>query len=112
MLAACSVDRTTMPQNGNDLSMPQMLADLAGNVLRDLSQQQQQTGDMTMSSGAYPAGPYGHNVGDTINPLVWEGYPDPLADAVATSKTYGAYSMDDLRRSGKPYGVVHVAEFF
>ena len=59
----------------------------------------------------YPAGPYGNNVGDTIAPLVWEGYADPLANALAATEPYGAYSMDDLRRSGVPYGVVHVSEF-
>ena len=59
----------------------------------------------------YPAGPYGNNVGDTIAPLVWEGYADPLANALASTEPYGAYSMDDLRRSGVPYGVVHVSEF-
>ena len=60
---------------------------------------------------AYPAGPYGNNVGDTIAPLVWEGYADPLANALAGTEPYGAYSMDDLRRSGVPFGVVHVSEF-
>jgi hypothetical protein len=60
---------------------------------------------------AYPAGPYGNNVGDTIAPLVWEGYADPLANALAATEPYGTYSMDDLRRSGVPFGVVHVSEF-
>lgn len=40
-------------------------------------------------SSMYPAGPYGNTVGAIIPPLVWEGYSDPLADAIATSKTYG-----------------------
>ena len=60
---------------------------------------------------SYPAGPYGNNVGDTLAPLVWEGYADPLANALASTEPYGAYSMDDLRRSGVPFGVVHVSEF-
>ena len=60
----------------------------------------------------YPAGPYGNTVGAIIPPLVWEGYADPLADAIATSKTYGTYSMNDLRLSGSKFGIVHVSAFF
>ena len=63
-------------------------------------------------AGAYPAGPYGYMVGDTITPLVWEGYRDDLADAIATTKTYGSYTMNDLRNSGRPYALLHVTEMF
>jgi hypothetical protein len=79
------------------------------------------TSDMTSSSpgdlagqgaGGYPAGPYGNTAGATIPPLVWEGYNDPLADAVATTKTYGGYTMDDLRKSGRAFGMVHLSDFF
>ena len=111
-VAGCTVDQTSAPKPGDDLSVSSLadlalsaLADLAGAPARDLR-------GVMDSASVYPAGPYGHNVGDTIPPLVWEGYPDPLADAIATSKTYGPYSMDDLRRSGRPYAAVHVAEFF
>ncbi len=62
-------------------------------------------------SPTYPAGPYGNTVGAIIPPLVWEGYADPLADALATSKPYGAYTMNDLRLSGRKYGIVHVSNF-
>jgi hypothetical protein len=68
--------------------------------------------DLAQSAGSYPAGPYGNTVGDTIAPLVWEGYVDDLADAVATSKPYGTYSMDQLRLSGKAYALVHVSDFY
>jgi hypothetical protein len=110
-VAGCTVDQTAA-KPGDDLSVSSLadlslspLADLAGAAARDLR------GVMDIAA-AYPAGPYGHNVGDTITPLVWEGYSDPLADAVATSKTYGSYSMDDLRRSGRPYAAIHASAFF
>src|SRR5579859_1653383 len=95
-VAGCTVDQTA--QSTNDLSVSS-LADLAVSAARDLLS----LGTSDLTSASYPAGPYGHNVGDTIPPLVWEGYADPLADAIATSKTYGPYSMDDLRRSGRKY---------
>jgi hypothetical protein len=99
-LAACSVDQTIATTG--DLAPP-LIADMTGP--RDLIPR---AGDLATS---YPAGPYGNKVGDVIPPLVWEGYSDPLADAIATSKPYGPYSMDDLRRSGRPYAAIHVAEF-
>jgi len=74
-----------------DLSMPKGASDLA--------------------SATYPAGPYGNTVGATIAPLTWEGYADPAADALASTKPYGPYSMNDLRLSGKAYGIVHVSSF-
>lgn len=80
------------------------VADLAGADLSIAS-------GADLALGAYPAGPYGNTVGAVIPPLVWEGYADPNADAIATSKPYGAYTMDDLRRSGRKYGIVHVAAF-
>jgi hypothetical protein len=80
--------------------LAQGIADLRATVAPDLA-----------PSPSYPPGPYGNTVGSTIPPLQWEGYVDPLADALATTKPYGAYSMNDLRRSGRPYGVVHVSLF-
>ena len=61
---------------------------------------------------AYPPGPYGNGVGDVFPLLQWEGYVDDLADAIATTKTYGNYSMDDVRKSGKAYALVHTSETF
>lgn len=60
----------------------------------------------------YPAGPYGAQPGDVMAPLVWEGYADPLADAVANTKTYGTYSMDVVRRSGARYALIHISEYY
>jgi hypothetical protein len=63
-------------------------------------------------ASAYPAGPYGNTVGATMPPLDWIGYAVPSGDVLATTQPYAAYSMDDLRRSGRAYGVVHVSAFF
>jgi hypothetical protein len=62
--------------------------------------------------GSYPAGPYGRMKGDTFPLLAWEGYVNPTASSLSTSQPYGPYSMDDARRSGRSYGLVHVSEFF
>jgi hypothetical protein len=64
------------------------------------------------SLGAYPSGPYGSAAGDVIANLAWVGYVDDPADAVATKKAYGAYSLDDVRRTGKPYAMINLAETY
>ncbi len=89
---------------GDDAAAP---ADLAG---ADLTGLDLAAADLARGP-TYPAGPYGNTVGAIIPPLVWEGYPDPLADALATSKVYGSYTMNDLRLSGRKYGIVHVSSF-
>jgi hypothetical protein len=92
------------PATGDMAAQP--LADLATNTPpADLA-------GADLAGGSYPAGPYGNTVGAIIPPLVWEGYNDPLANAVATTKTYGSYTMDDLRKSGRAFGMVHVSDFF
>jgi hypothetical protein len=104
-LALGCVSSTETP---NDQAMAR---DLTG-VVQDFAGVVQ---DFAMTPGdlatGYPAGPYGANVGDVIFPLDWMGYNDEAADALATTKTYGPYSMNDLRVSGKTYGIVHVASF-
>lgn len=97
----------------SDPAQPGNASDLSGSVLVDLSRSSpadlsQTKGDMAQQ---YPAGPYGNHVGDTFPPLVWEGYSDPTADAIATSKPYGPYTMDDLRRSGSRYAAIHASAF-
>ena len=92
------------------------LMDLSSAQAMDLSfahdlAQAQSTQDLLVAS-AYPAGPYGNKVGDVIPNLSWIGYDDPMADALATTKPYAAYTMNDLRLTGRKYGVVHVAYFF
>ena len=86
-------------------------ADLAGGGDTPLDQSTLADLLPDLALGPYPAGPYGNQVGDVIPPLVWEGYVDLAADAVANTKPYRRYTMDDLRRSGARYGMVHVAEF-
>jgi hypothetical protein len=65
-----------------------------------------------LANAPYPAGPYGAKVGDTFPKLAWIGYADEAGDAIATMKPYGAYSADTLFRSGRPYGLVHIAEVY
>jgi hypothetical protein len=74
--------------------------------------------DLSMNGGTdgpvannYPAGPYGNKVGDVFPPLVWEGYVDDAADAIANTKPYVPYSADAARKSGRAYAMIHVAEF-
>jgi hypothetical protein len=79
-------------------------ADLAGAPV-DLAR----LADLSMLA-AYPPGPYGVNVGEVIPNLSWVGYPDEAADAIATSKPKGAYSMQALHATGRAYGFVHISE--
>jgi hypothetical protein len=58
----------------------------------------------------YPSGPYGITAGDVITNLQWIGYVDDAADAVASTKPYVSYSLDDARKSGKKYAMVNLAE--
>lgn len=80
-------------------------ADLAQSSVPDLAQ----LADLT---SAYPPGPYGNTVGAVFPPLTWEGYFDPLGDSVATMKTFGSYTMDNVRTSGHAYAMIHVSDFF
>jgi hypothetical protein len=97
--AGCGDDSSPSDLAAQDLASQ----DLAG---RDLAS----AADLARGP-TYPAGPYGNAVGSTIAPLMWEGYDDPAADAIATSKPYGTYSMNDLRLSGRKWGIVHVSSF-
>ena len=67
--------------------------------------------DAATGIGPYPAGPYGNAVGDVIANFTWAGYADDAADAIATTKTFGTYSLDDARHSGKKYALINLAEF-
>jgi hypothetical protein len=106
--AACGSKTMTTPTGDMASVTP---ADLATNTPpSDLAGVDLAGADLVVG-GSYPAGPYGNTVGATIPPLVWEGYNDPLANAVATMKTYGPYTMDDLRKSGLAFGMIHVSDF-
>ncbi len=108
LLAACGGKVHTTDDLSAALDLPSVDQAAAHDLAGDAGPVDLGVGDLATS---YPAGPYGNAVGDTIAPLVWEGYADPLANALASTEPYGAYSMDDLRRSGVPFGVVHVSEF-
>src|SRR5450432_38391 len=94
-------------QPGNDSGATDVATDVASDVTTALDA----ATDADASLGAYPAGPYGNAEGDVFPPLVWEGYVDPNADAIATTKSYGTYSMDDVRKGGKAYALVHTSDF-
>jgi hypothetical protein len=60
----------------------------------------------------YPTGPYGGRaVGDVLRNLRWEGYVNDGATALSSTEPYVPYSLDDLHRSGKPWLLLHVADF-
>lgn len=62
--------------------------------------------------GPYPAGPYGNNVGDVVPDLKWQGYVNPTADVVSTTRPFAATSLDELRRTArKPYALIHASDF-
>ena len=42
--------------------------------------------------------------------MQWIGYVDPTANAVATTEPYVMYSLDDARKSGAHYAMIHLAE--
>lgn len=65
--------------------------------------------DAPVDPGPYPAGPYGNAVGDTVANLAWEGYVNLDASASSDTLPYGDYSTDDMRKSGKSYGLIHIA---
>lgn len=67
--------------------------------------------DAPIDYGPYPAGPYGNEVGDTIANLAWEGYVNTAGAAPAHTLPYGDYSTDEMRKSGKPYGLIHISAF-
>jgi hypothetical protein len=59
---------------------------------------------------AYPAGPYGLEVGDTLPGREWVGYVNVEGTAVSTTKPFGPTSLDVLRRGGN-YGLIHVSDY-
>jgi hypothetical protein len=62
--------------------------------------------------GEYPPEPYGRNVGETFPNLAWQGYVNDTAVGLASTQPFVDYTMDDVRKSGKGYAIVHVSEFF
>lgn len=67
--------------------------------------------DGPVEYGPYPAGPYGNNVGDTIALLAWEGYVNVSGAAASDTLPYIDYSTDEMRKSGRAYGLIHISAF-
>jgi hypothetical protein len=107
LAAACGSSPATTPDDGGGGG-----GDGPGGASSDLAGGGGGGGDLAMGPSVYPSGPYGNTVGAIFPPLVWIGYPDLAADAIANTKPYVAYTMDDARKSGHAYAMVHVSEFY
>lgn len=59
--------------------------------------------------GAYPAGPYGSNQGDTLEDLQLDGYANTAGTQLSTMVPFGAVSMQSLRQTGRRYALVHTS---
>jgi len=66
----------------------------------------------TSTPDGYPAGPYGADVGETIPNLLWLGFPNDDAGRLASAAPYTSYSLDNARRSGKRYALLHFGAVF
>lgn len=64
------------------------------------------------SLGAYPGGPYGVQEGDVMENLLWEGYVNEEAQALANTQPFVDYSMDAVRQSGKDLAFIHFGAVF
>jgi len=63
------------------------------------------------SSLAYPAGPYGSAVGQTVADLAWEGYVNEAHELISTELPYGPTTMGAVRATGAPFALVHLSGF-
>ena len=68
-------------------------------------------GSCAALSTPYPAEPYGKAVGSVFPPLLWSGHVNETAEGVATTKNIADYSSDDIRKTCKPFALVHISEF-
>ncbi|MBL8679769.1 MAG: hypothetical protein JNK05_11415 [Myxococcales bacterium] len=59
--------------------------------------------------GPYPAGPYGNMEGQTLEDLQLQGYVNTDGTSPSTMLPFGPTSMQDLRRTGRRYALVHTA---
>ena len=85
-------------------SMPEAASDSADGPIAML--------DSPSGPGAYPAGPYGINVGDVLQNLSWDGYVNKTGAAVSTSLPYGPTTLQDLRGDGRGFALVHLSDFY
>jgi hypothetical protein len=75
----------------------------------DLSSGGDQAAPLADLATSDPAGPYGSATGATFPLLAWQGYVDDAGDVIANTRPYVAYDSDSLRRSGRPYALVHLS---
>jgi hypothetical protein len=71
--------------------------------------------DAAADSGiaAYPAGPYGNQVGEVIPNFTFQGFFSPSrTTGLASAETWGAVSMDQFRRTGAKYLVIELGAFW
>ena len=66
----------------------------------------------TSTPDGYPQGPYGADVGETVPNLVWEGFVNEDGSRSASEGPYAAFTLDDARRSGRRYALVHFGAVF
>lgn len=59
--------------------------------------------------GPYPAGPYGSNMGDTLEDLQLDGYLNAAGTQLSTTLPYAPVSMQNLRETGRRYALVHTS---
>jgi len=60
----------------------------------------------------YPEGPYGADVGETIPNLAWRGFVEDDGAGLATDTSYVDTSLDDARRSGARWALLHFGAVF
>ena len=74
------------------------------------------TGSGTTAPDGYPAGPYGADVGEILPNLEWSGFvsddPGQASGRLASAAPYGSYSLDEARRSGKRFALLHFGAVF
>jgi hypothetical protein len=63
-------------------------------------------------ANAYPAGPYGKEVGDTIENYAFRGYVNDAGTALSTTMSLQDYDLDDLRSSGAGYALIHLSAYY
>ena len=59
--------------------------------------------------GPYPAGPYGSNMGDTLEDLQLDGYLNAAGTQLSTTLPYAPVSLQNLRETGRRYALVHTS---
>jgi hypothetical protein len=70
------------------------------------------TGSGTTAPDGYPEGPYGADVGEIAPNLEWRGYARLDGAGPANEVPYAPFSLDDARRSGKPWALLHTGAVF